>query len=365
MSVKPNYKSAEELMLDLAKGDSTDAVTENESDSATNLDKPETNIEEPVDVNDKGSEGADNEDVVSNAPEDDVDNGIVDDWDLPEEGGGSEPTIVNTEVEAISRIVKDLNLDGISTLEELKSKISETLKPKEEVTDNQGLGDIPEVLREAISIAKDGGNFMDYLGIAAVDYESVDDYSLLAHNYAPHFTGPDGKVNEEKLSEYLEDLSDADIQIRASEMRNGYKTAQASRIADMKNLANTERYRNRENLKETINSTQEIAGFKLNLNHKNELFNEIASGNLMKNLFYTKDGKYDYKKIVDLAFKAKYFDKIKNHYQLVAKTSAKREMLTELGNPEVQRPGEKPNPNPTAKSGLDLYVEQLMQGKAR
>lgn len=330
---------------------------ENTEPVNTDEDLPEESVDNVEETEDVEEPTAQVEPTTAEEEENVSDNLEIDDWDdAPEADVTPEKTFDFSELgKALNDETIKSQEDVISRMQELKTKVSELEKIKDSALD-----DVPEDLKKAIELSKSGADYLNYLGISSVDYAQVDPVELFEYEVTQMFTDKDGNVNEEKLSEYLDNLPEVDKELRGRQIQKQYIAEQQSRKEQFAQEAQRKRAESDVQLQKVLSSTEAIAGFKLKPSHKKSLYEDITSGKMMKELFYGKDGKYDFQKVVETAFKAKNFDKIQNHLRQQVRSSTKKEILNDVTNSNVKSPPQQPNAAPKTKSALDSYLESLM-----
>lgn len=247
--------------------------------------------------------------------------------------------------------------DVVSRFQEL-NKTVETLKTEAESAD----ASVPDDLKEAMKLAKDGGDYLEYLKISSVDYDNINEVELFEYEVAQIFTDSKGNVDSEGLEEYLDGLSDVDKKLKGRELKNQYKQKQEAKLQVIAQEAARKKATADAALKKAVDSIKTVAGFKVSPNQKANLVNDISSGKMVQSLFYDKAGNYDFNKIAENYFKIQNFDKIQNFYKQRVKTSTKREILQETTNSNVNTRHSIPNAKPSAKTSdsvIDSWIESM------
>jgi len=309
-------------------------------------------IEEPVE---EPIEEVVEEEIESTEPVVEPEDIIIDEWDTT-------PVIeaeTNTEV--------DYTALGTELGFEVTSKESLVTKVKElsEQASIDPLARVPEQLKKAIDLAQKGGDYLRFLGVTDVDYSKIDDRTLLENDLAQHFQDETGVVDKEALQDYMESIDEVDLGIRAKQLKSQLIYAQAQESDKLQMEASQRQAVAEQDLKRVIKSVDEIRGFKLNPNHKKMLFDGISSGDMIAEMFYGKDGQLDFDKAVKIYFDYKYGDKANTVLRQRANTAAKKQVLKELGNVNVEVGADGlPDVTPKVRTSQDDLRDHLTSGAA-
>lgn len=92
----------------------------------------------------------------------------------------------------------------------------------------------------------------------------------------------------------------------------------------------------------------EVMGFRLNENQKQELLNIATSGQAEKELFLNPDGSYSHKKALETLAKVKYADKMIEYMRKRSAAAATAQTVNAIGQPNLRTPGSAPNPAATS-----------------
>lgn len=271
---------------------------------------------------------------------------VFDDWDVTETPEAEVPEeAVNVDS---SVVLKDLGLEGL-TVDEAKNRIQQ-LKDAEGV---DPLSNLPENLKQAIKLAQNDGDWLQFLGVNAVDYNSIDDSVLLANSLAPYFTDAEGKIDKEGLEDYMEGMTEVDKQIRARQMKDELIAKQAAQSKQFEVEATQRRVEADRDLKAALDATEEIRGLKLKPNHKKKIYDGISTGDMIKEMFFDKQGKMDFNKVIDHYFNHLYGKQADTYLRQRITSSTKKDMLDKLGNVQVQ-----PKPSDMANAAPEEYNSQ-------
>jgi hypothetical protein len=280
------------------------------------------------------------------------------DWDWEDE---TEPTTPEAVVDFTS-VGKDLGVDTIKTkddlvnyLSDLKTQLTEATKSKE-----TSFEDVPEHLKAAIELAKNGGDYLQFLKVKSVDYSKVDPVALYERDVENYFTNPStGEVDYDKVDSHLDSLPDTEKELRGLKLRNQLVQEQTYLATQLEQKATEQKIRNEQRLKEAIEKTDEVGGIKLKPDFKKKMFDDIQSGKAIKDMFHDANGTYDYNKVIDVYVKAKSYDKMKQILTQKVKTDTKLEVIKDLTNPEITKSIQQVDAGPKAKDPMSDWIEQL------
>jgi hypothetical protein len=224
------------------------------------------------------------------------------------------------------------------------------------------LADLPENFKKAIDIARNDGDYLEFLGITSVNYDAVADVDLVQNHYAQMFKKADGSIDTEMLEMKLDSMSEADIRVEGETLKAQYKQAQAQKAANLE----AEAARNREladkALKAELENLKEHNGFKYSPTHKKQLYDGITSGDMISKMFHGADGKMDYKKVIAAYSNYLYGEKQNKYLRQQIATKTKKEVLDKLSNKQVEPKGTPVNAAPKKeKTGQSKVAEQLRE----
>lgn len=276
---------------------------------------------------------------------------VISDWDVSSEEASAEQFDYRS-------LAQELGVEAESK-EELASKVNE-LKAKAEAPDP--LADLPENFKKAIDIARNDGDYLEFLGITSVNYDSVADVDLVQNHYAQIFRKADGSIDNEMLEMKLDGMTEADIRLEGETLKNQYKQAQAQKAESLA----AEAARNREladkQLRAELDTLTEINGFKFSPSHKKQLYEGITSGEMISKMFHGTDGKMDYKKVINAYSNYLYGEKQNKYLRQQIATKTKKEVLDRLSNKQVQPKGTPPNVTPKKEAtGEQKLAEELRE----
>lgn len=268
--------------------------------------------------------------AVEEAPEEPAESeeDIFSSWDDEPQGEVEEEKPVDNS--SLSNIAKGLGYDEeFESTEQLINRIRED---KESQNQEDALAGIPEELIKAVEFAKQGGDYMAYLGGNNVDLDQVADIDLVASAYQDVFI-EEGKVNEEALHEHINSMSDAQIKIEARRIRNDYNARQSS-AQERKAYDNEQkRLKLMSDVKRHLDGVKDVDEFVVNDYQKSRFTSLVDKDQLYQDLFYT-NGKFDVSKAWDTWFRSKNSKKIISTLKGRKVNEGKREILNRMSNPE-------------------------------
>lgn len=327
--------------------ESSDEVEENENPSIENVE------EEGTEVNDSDGDGQKDNDLTT-----------VSDWDEQEENNTLEK-----ETEVYKDIGKAIGIEVeskdtlISEFQAIKSE-NEQLKAK--VEEASSYNDIPEDLKKAIEIAKSGGDYSEYLELSQVDYSKISDEELLLSQVRSYF--PEGEDGDDEAREWLDSMTTAEQKIQAGRLRRTLEDEkQKAKQEKLEAIENESRAKEefvkaeKQKLRKTVDSIESISDFKLTKSHKSRIFEDISNGKIAEKLFGVNgDGSANYQKMAETYFKTVYFDKIVDYLKSKSGNEAKKRVLQETSNANVNSNGSQAISN-EGKDGLDLLINSFKQ----
>lgn len=281
---------------------------------------------------------------------------LLDDWD------DSAPATIDAPKFDFKQLGKALELDGVDNQEALVSKVKEIVQKSRELEQKAAtLSSIPEPLQEAIEVANKGGDYLEYLGISTIDYDALDDRTLVEEQLLSYglFKNADGSINEEALAEHVEGLSDKDVLVQAAQARARFKHEQAVQRQAVTQKAEQRKAENVKQLRDALDKLEAVGPFKLKPNHKKDMYDTFVNGQMMKELFQT-DGKFDFNKALRIYFKEKYSDKIDKLVTEAVRNQTIKSVKNDIKNVDLQSLSRIARPDgQTAVDPMDLYMRKL------
>ncbi len=281
---------------------------------------------------------------------------FIEEWD--ESSDEEEITQNSIDFEQLS---KDLNIE-VKSKEELLTQFND-LKDKVSEYESQSnqYNDLPQNLQSAIDIAKQGGDYMSYLDVGAVDYDKIGDRDILEFHYQGMFEN--SEEGRDQLFGYLDGMSDAQIKVNAMQVKNQLKAEQESRMSMIQEQSNKDKQKLVDGVSDAASKLEKVGDFKVSPTHRNRIKKSILDGSLSEFINGGKNGQYDFNKMVENAFKIYYFDSITSYLKTKTSNSTKRQIIEDTSNATVKRPARKPETTKNKPSGLDFMINSLKQRK--
>lgn len=277
---------------------------------------------------------------------------VISDWDVSSEEDSEKEQF------DYKSFARELGVDAESK-EEFVIKVNE-LKAKAEAPDP--LADLPENFRKAIDIARNDGDYLEFLGITSVNYDAVPDINLVQNHYSQVFRKADGSIDQEMLEAKLDRMDEADIRIEGETLKRQYKQAQAQKTANLEAEAARNREQADKALRAELDNLKEYNGFKFSPSHKKQLYDGITSGDMISKMFHGSDGKMDYKKVISAYSNYLYGEKQNKYLRQQIATKTKKEVLDRLSNKRIEPKGTPPNAAPKKElTGQQKAAEELRE----
>ena len=283
---------------------------------------------------------------------------VIDDWDADAKPTESVATPTPTAVFDFSEMGKALGTEDIKTKEDLISFVSKVKSEAESA--KSGLSDLPQELTKAIELAKTGGDYLSYLKVSSVDYGKLDPVDVYEEYVIDRSTDENGNVDYDKVNTFLDSIQDFDKELRGKEIIKNLQSQQLHAVKQLEDQASKRKEQAISSVQTVLSTLDDVNGFKLKPTHKQELFDWIVSGKMMKEAFFSdKTGEYDFSKVVKAAALLKYGEKMDAYRKQQIRNSVKRELLDDLQNPQVEKPTIAAGAEP--KRGYDLgdFVDEL------
>jgi hypothetical protein len=219
-----------------------------------------------------------------------------------------------------------------------------------------------EHLEKANDLAKNGGDWQQYLGISSIDYNNVPDESMLVEAWLRPSLGDDN----EKIAEHLNGMTDSEKKLKAGEIRASIINDQEKQLQSIRQEAMERKRKVDEGLKKQLGETKEMFGVKVTAKDRKEMFDSLTSDNgFINETFFNKDGSMNFKSMSELAFMHKNIGKIVKLNVQNAKTQGKKQVIEEATNTNLNKSngGFNAPKDKVKKSGFENYFSDLMSGK--
>ena len=325
---------------------------------------PESTDEPPVDLDGEpnGGEPA-NETGAENVNADENPNTDLNfDIDLDE---GVEVPATDDFVTKYKNEFEELGLEGVNTSQDFVEKFKSLKQELEETKESTKTVFANDMIREANEIMKQGGDWLSYLGLSTLDYDSVPDVELLSYELKSDFD------TKEELDEYIASLDETQIRLNAKRIRKDLKLQQDTQKQQIALQAQEHQRVYDENLRKAINGIDKVDRVKVKDQDRASIqkmlttYNDKAKATEFQIKHFLKpSGEPDFQKMVQSAYKLEMFDKVLEYATRSAKNSGKAAVIQNLSN--VDKPKTTNIAEVTPRKALSLVeseVERLMKGE--
>ena len=325
---------------------------------------PEVPSETPVDLDDEpeGDEPA-NETGTENVNADENPNTDLNfDIDLDE---GVEVPVTDDFVTKYKNEFSDLGLEGVNTSQDFVEKFKNLKQELEETKESTKTVFANDMIREANEIMKQGGDWLSYLGLSTLDYDSVPDVELLSYELKSDFD------TKEELDEYIASLDETQIRLNAKRIRKDLKLQQDTQKQQIALQAQEHQRVYDENLRKAINGIDKVDRVKVKDQDRASIqkmlttYNDKAKATEFQIKHFLKpNGEPDFQKMVQSAYKLEMFDKVLEYATRSAKNSGKAAVIQNLSNVERPKATNIAETTPRkALSTVESEVERLRKGE--
>lgn len=325
---------------------------------------PEVPSETPVDLDDEpeGDEPA-NETGTENVNADENPNTDLNfDIDLDE---GVEVPATDDFVTKYKNEFEGLGLEGVNTSQDFVEKFKNLKQELEETKESTKTVFANDMIREANEIMKQGGDWLSYLGLSTLDYDSVPDVELLSYELKSDFD------TKEELDEYIASLDETQIRLNAKRIRKDLKLQQDTQKQQIALQAQEHQRVYDENLRKAINGIDKVDRVKVKDQDRASIqkmlttYNDKAKATEFQIKHFLKpNGEPDFQKMVQSAYKLEMFDKVLEYATRSAKNSGKAAVIQNLSNVERPKATNIAETTPRkALSTVESEVERLRKGE--
>jgi hypothetical protein len=249
------------------------------------------------------------------------------------------PIVDNAPNDVFADLSKAVGIEAKSQ-EDIINAFTQLREERDALKENPSQDDsnIPDPLKKAIELAKDGQDYREYLGIASIDYNQLDAGEL----YTQYIASQNPDASQDDIRDYIESMPSMEFKLKAGEYKQGLVNNHEQRKAQIEAQAAQSRRDNLQKLESNLKDFNEVAGFKVKESDKKQIYDMIANNEIANALFYDRDGNVDYKAVGELAFFKQHKDKITKFIRQDERNATKRQMLDSITNKSVER-------NPTAE----------------
>jgi len=325
---------------------------------------PEAPSETQVDLEDEPEEDEPaNETGAQNVNADETPNTDLNfDIDLDE---GVEVPVTDDFVTKYKNEFSDLGLEGVNTSQDFVEKFKSLKQELEETKESTKTVFANDMIREANEIMKQGGDWLSYLGLSTLDYDSVPDVDLLSYELKSDFD------TKEELDEYIASLDETQIRLNAKRIRKDLKLQQDTQKQQVALQAQEHQRVYDENLRKAINGIDKVDRVKVKDQDRASIqkmlttYNDKAKATEFQIKHFLKpNGEPDFQKMVQSAYKLEMFDKVLEYATRSAKNSGKAAVIQNLSNVERPKATNIAEATPRkALSTVESEVERLRKGE--
>jgi hypothetical protein len=284
------------------------------------------------------------------------------DIDLDE---GVEVPVTDDFVTKYKNEFEELGLEGVNTSQDFVEKFKNLKQELEETKESTKTVFANDMIREANEIMKQGGDWLSYLGLSTLDYDSVPDVELLSYELKSDFD------TKEELDEYIASLDETQIRLNAKRIRKDLKLQQDTQKQQIALQAQEHQRVYDENLRKAINGIDKVDRVKVKDQDRASIqkmlttYNDKAKATEFQIKHFLKpNGEPDFQKMVQSAYKLEMFDKVLEYATRSAKNSGKAAVIQNLSNVERPKATNIAETTPRkALSTVESEVERLRKGE--
>lgn len=224
----------------------------------------------------------------------------------------------------------EFNKDETKNIDSVLSKIES--KIEDGVSDY--LEGIPDQLKKAVELAKEGVDYQDYLNVNKVNYDDFSDVDLYANSVSDYFTNDKGEVDSDALQSHIDALSDVDIKIKGDQVRKSLNSAQEQATQKIINDSNQRKADSEKGISKALEGFDEVEGFKVSQFQKEQIKSSVVNDSIVNDFFYS-EGKLDFDKVAEMSFLKNNFKSIIKFLKTKSTNDGKRAVIQTMTNPEV------------------------------
>jgi hypothetical protein len=260
---------------------------------------------------------------------------------------------------------EELGFEDIRSQDDFVAKFKQIKGELEEAKESSKTVFANDLIREANEIMKQGGDWVNYLGIASYDYDAVPDVDLLSYELMSDFD------TKEELNDYISSLDETQIRLNAKRIRKDLKMQQETQKQAIALKAQNQQKAYDESLRKAINSVDRVDRVvvkdhdKVRIEKMLTSYNDKAKATEFQIKHFLKpNGEPDFPKMVQSAYKLEMFDKVLEYATRSAKNSGKASVIQNLSN--VEKPTNTNIVSTTPRKAMSIVeseVERLMKGE--
>lgn len=218
------------------------------------------------------------------------------------------------------------------------------------------------MLKEANELARQGGDWQQFLAISEVDYDGIPDSSLVLYDVKAN-------MGEQEANDFVEGLTEEQLKVYATKVRNELKRGQEAKKQEIKAKAQEYQQWFDNGIEQAVKSVSVVGGVKVPEQSRTKIAKMLTSFNPKTNAtefntkyFLNEKGQPDFKKMSEVAYKLELFDAVVDAAKKKAKVEGKKELIKTVSN--VQPPQQRNMADATPKKEL-TYIESLKAGKVQ
>jgi len=260
---------------------------------------------------------------------------------------------------------EELGFEDIRSQDDFVAKFKQIKGELEEAKESSKTVFANDLIREANEIMKQGGDWVNYLGIASYDYDAVPDVDLLSYELMSDFD------TKGELNDYISSLDETQIRLNAKRIRKDLKMQQETQKQAIALKAQNQQKAYDESLRKAINSVDRVDRVvvkdhdKVRIEKMLTSYNDKAKATEFQIKHFLKpNGEPDFPKMVQSAYKLEMFDKVLEYATRSAKNSGKASVIQNLSN--VEKPTNTNIVSTTPRKAMSIVeseVERLMKGE--
>lgn len=280
------------------------------------------------------------------------------------------PEAESTAQTDIKKIGSALNLE-VSNEQEFVSTVTEKLTKLKEL-EALSLDTIPEPLKKAIEIAKQGGDWSQYAQASAVDFSSLKPEELFEQEYervnAHRFKQADGTIDYAALDAEIDSISPGLKAMQGGAIKNALIQRQQQQQTAVLAEAAAQQDRFQKSLGEAAKEVtsllpKEKFGIALDAKHGSYFYKGITDGSLVKKHLGNIDPsvlvKLDGKKLMKTLMIAELGEKISEFQRKQGEVIGKKALLQSTQNPVTQAASHLPRPEEPEAIAPPTSAERL------
>lgn len=243
---------------------------------------------------------------------------------------------------------KDSVLSHLKEMQETKVNLEKELALAKEETPFAN-----DDIKVANELAKGGGDFKSFLELSSVDYNAIDDDTLLIELVGKQTLGD----NPEVLKEWLDGLTPTQKQFEASRIRKDLVSQDNAKKQQI--LDNTRKAKEAmdNGIKDILKKSENMFGLKMTPSMKKKSFENITSEKGIFSHVLDKEGKVDHKKAVEADFILSNFKEIVKNALTNERNKMKSEEFKETSKPNMNT--QKGSKDAPVKKKGDIQVDAL------